>query len=82
MAPCAGRSARAALAASLVTALSAALLTSYAAAQAAGSNRPAVGECRALRFGQISDRSDTSAPIACSSAHTDRVIKVADLPSR
>lgn len=69
------------LVAALVIALAAGLLTSYAAAQAAGSDRPAVGECRALRFGQISGRSDTSTPVACSTAHTDRVIKVADLPS-
>lgn len=72
----------AALATGLVTALVTTLLTSYAAsAGAAGSDRPAVGECRALRFGQISQASDTTAAIPCSTSHTDRVIKVADLPS-
>jgi hypothetical protein len=68
-------------AALLVTVLLTALPASYAATRAAGSDRPAVGDCHALTFKQIAHESDSSVPVACSSAHTTRVIKVADLPS-
>ena len=69
----------------LATALLAALPASYAAtsaaASAAAADTPAVGDCHALTYQQIAHESETSAPVACSSNHTSRVIKVADLPS-
>lgn len=65
----------------LVTALLTALPASYAATQAAGSDRPSVGDCHRLTFQQIPHVTETSAPVPCSTTHTSRVIKVADLPS-
>jgi hypothetical protein len=58
-----------------------ALPASYDATRAAGATRPSVGECRVLTVRQAGAQSNTTAPIACSKAHNDRVIKVADLPA-
>ncbi len=59
-------------------------LTIMAPAQAgdtrAAAAKPAVGQCRNLTLAQASARSNTTAPVACSSAHTDRVIAVKNLP--
>ena len=65
----------------LLTALPASYAATSAAASAAAADTPAVGDCHALTFKQVAHQSETSAPVPCSSTHTSRVIKVADLPS-
>ncbi len=71
----------------LLAAASAAVALALAAPAYAGHSTaradttPTVGECRSLTMAQAAAASDTSSPIACSSAHDDRVIAVADLPS-
>jgi hypothetical protein len=65
----------------LLTALPASYAATSAAASAAAADTPAVGDCHTLTFKQIAHESETSAPVPCSSSHTSRVIKVADLPS-
>jgi hypothetical protein len=64
-----------------MTALVTALPATYDATDAAGSDRPSVGDCHRLSFQQIAHVSETSAPVPCSGTHTSRVIKVVDLPS-
>jgi hypothetical protein len=62
--------------------LTAALLATLPLTSAdAASGKPSVGECRQLTTSQIAAASDTSAPIACSNAHNDRVIAVPNLPT-
>ena len=44
------------------------------------SGKPSVGQCRSLTMAQASGRSNTTAPVGCSSPHNDRVIAVPNLP--
>ena len=68
-------------AALLTAVLLTALPASYDATRAAGATRPSKGECRVLTFPQIAAESNSTAPVDCTQAHNDRVIKVADLPA-
>jgi hypothetical protein len=65
----------------LMAVLLTALPAAYDATDAAATDRPSVGECRTLTFRQLGNTSNSTPPVACTDAHNDRVIKVADLPS-